>query len=52
MIAWNLITLFMVIGTLVEAYTNSWRFPKFNSFATIAGMWFIGSIILHLMSNS
>lgn len=52
MILWNLISLILVIATLVEARKNDWRFPKFNSIATITFMWFIASLALHILNGS
>lgn len=51
MILWNLISIVLIILTLVEAYKNSWYRPKFNSIATIAVAWFIGSLALFLIGG-
>lgn len=51
MILWNLISIVLIIATLVEAYRNNWYLPKFNSIATIAAMWFIGSLALFLIGG-
>lgn len=49
MILWNLISIVLIILTLVEAYKNNWYRPKFNSIATVAGLWFITSTILTVL---
>lgn len=51
MILWNIISIVLIIATLVEAYRNNWYRPKFNSIATIAAMWFIGSLALFLIGG-
>lgn len=52
MFAWNLISLIIVACAVVEAYQNNWRFPKFNSFATVAVLWFVGSLALYFATRS
>lgn len=48
MILWNIISIVLVVLTLREAAKNGWRFPRFNSFATITFMWFIASTLMAL----
>lgn len=52
MILWNIISIVLIILTQREAYKNNWRWPKFNSIATIAALWFIGSFTLFLLDGS
>jgi hypothetical protein len=47
----NLISIVLIILTLVEAYKKSWYRPKFNSIATIAVLWFLGSLGLFLIGG-
>ena len=49
MFLWNLISIVLVIIVLVEVRSNDWQRPKFTSFATIAGLWFLGSLALYLI---
>ena len=52
MFLWNLISIVLVIIVLVEARSNDWQRPKFTSFATIAGLWFVGSITLFYLNQT
>ena len=51
MILWNIISIVLIILTQREAYKNNWRWPKFNSIATIAVLWFLGSLGLFLIGG-
>ena len=51
MFLWNLISIVLVIIVLLEARSNDWQRPKFTSFATIAGLWFLGSLGLYLIGG-
>jgi len=48
--AWNLISFLLVVFALIEAYQMNWARPKFVSWATIAGLWLVGSFALWLVS--
>jgi hypothetical protein len=50
MILWTLITIFLVVMTLLEAEANDWGLPEYHSIATLAALWFIGSLALVLVS--
>ena len=49
MILWNLSSIVLIALTLREAAKNDWRMPRFNSIATVAGLWFITSTILTVL---
>jgi hypothetical protein len=48
--AWNLISFMLVCIALIEAYQNNWNRPKLVSWATIAGLWLVGTFALWLVS--
>lgn len=50
MFLWNLISFLLVVIALVQAYHLNWSRPKFASWTTVAGVWFVGSLALWLVS--
>jgi len=48
--AWNLISFLLVVISLIEAYQLNWARPKFVSWTTVAGLWFVGSFALWMVS--
>lgn len=50
MTAWTLIAFALIVVTLIEARQNGWKLPKLVSYATITGLYLVGSLALKLVS--
>lgn len=50
MLLWNCISFLVIFAALYQAENNGWKRPKLVSWATIAGLWFGGSLALYLVS--
>ena len=49
MLLWNLLAIVLIVLVLVEASRNNWGLPKLGSWATIAALWFFGSLALYFV---